>query len=1049
MNLTNQLHPSDIFKYVNVRKAKSVNIEGGIDNLGFTPYSGVPTSLYTPIPSGSNYLYADLSSLQSQPFETVDILSKVQNFNSNGNYLSNETMVLDAFPELVKMMKYLDSFGDAVNPSRLLQKTDEWFNGSVQNFVSSNNFNLYCIHLWDNLLSDILEPGKELKITLLCKLLGVTNILRTYIKYPERKFTSKVIMELYHAQPLIPKWLLKNMILDLTKADADVNSQTTNAQANNIRERLTTKYVLNEKAIAALNGLLESNRNTNKAINEQIQSEIAPILSDSNLTEEQKYSQIKVIYDANPVTPFYQLTQENIDSLDEQIRNHIESYTRLSQGVDINEIINQAIDFSQSYTSQLGLSLLSTSGYLADSVIQIENSDCLGYDDKPCSSYKDGETKAFNSRGSFVSAVVFGDLLLTKQQLLKYDLGEVAHIETILKGQSKERIHRRLDREETTTSYEKESENELERDTQSTERFSMEKEASNVLNTDFHIEAGINVSATYGPVSASAYVNGGYSSSSQTANSNASSFSKDVMNRTLQRVKDKVRESKSVHILKEIEETNHHVLANATDAHINGVYRWVDKFYMNSIVNYGKRMMLEFNIAEPANFYIFRSFQQSKADAKIKPIHPSKALENYTNPTSGLSNHRVLTRSNYTYWTSLYNVTNIESCPSEFMTYSDAVYSSTAESRVFTKTFNIIDERYNFFEIINRGHQLGDAAGNHYFVGSIVFGHLIFDVDSGTGVNFTKQIAVALLAVNGGWVLNLIFHCKLSAEAFEKWQISTYAAIMESYERQLSEYNEWLNNQKAEMRISGNNPSINRSIEKTELKKRCIEMYTGQRFESNDAAVDGIFNLSGYPEVLFNESIREGNIAKFLEHAFEWNNMTYVFYDYFYARKKKWLRLNTLTDTSDPLFEKFLRSGMARVNVPVRPGFERMVLMFHALSNWISSYGCSWDFNPEVLGMFSLDNEFLPGIEDDTYISIAQELQEAADLNDYGTIVKDPTTGEVTYTNIIDAYIQKVPTNLVYLANIDSAGNPIPAGELPDNTGDSNIQDVMSLFDLD
>jgi hypothetical protein len=45
--------------------------------------------------------------------------------------------------------------------------------------------------------------------------------------------------------------------------------------------------------------------------------------------------------------------------------------------------------------------------------------------------------------------------------------------------------------------------------------------------------------------------------------------------------------------------------------------------------------------------------------------------------------------------------------------------------------------------------------------------------------------------------------------------------------------------------------------------------------------------------------------------------------------------------------------------------------------------------------------------------------------------------------------IRKVPTNLVYLANIDAAGAPIGTGDLPDNSANTEMQDVMNLFDLD
>ena len=50
----------------------------------------------------------------------------------------------------------------------------------------------------------------------------------------------------------------------------------------------------------------------------------------------------------------------------------------------------------------------------------------------------------------------------------------------------------------------------------------------------------------------------------------------------------------------EVEVINEHEFDNkGGSGHVNGIYRWVDKFYEAQIVNYGKRTMLEFIIPDP------------------------------------------------------------------------------------------------------------------------------------------------------------------------------------------------------------------------------------------------------------------------------------------------------------------------------------------------------------------------------------------------------------------------------------------------------------------
>jgi hypothetical protein len=86
---------------------------------------------------------------------------------------------------------------------------------------------------------------------------------------------------------------------------------------------------------------------------------------------------------------------------------------------------------------------------------------------------------------------------VVKQKLLAYVPGEVAHIENVLKGEYKDRKHRVLDRAETTVFTSDEESQETERDTQSTERFELKKEAEKVIKEDMSVQAGVTVTGAY------------------------------------------------------------------------------------------------------------------------------------------------------------------------------------------------------------------------------------------------------------------------------------------------------------------------------------------------------------------------------------------------------------------------------------------------------------------------------------------------------------------------------------------------------------------------
>ena len=97
--------------------------------------------------------------------------------------------------------------------------------------------------------------------------------------------------------------------------------------------------------------------------------------------------------------------------------------------------------------------------------------------------------------------------------------------------------------------------------------------------------------------------------------------------------------------------------------------------------------------------------------------------------------------------------------------------------------------------------------------------------------------------------------------------------------------------------------------------------------------------------------------VKFLEQAFEWDLMSYNFYPFYWAYKEKWLQLYNVDESDDAIFRAFLQSGMARVILTIRPGFEEAV-------NWFMATGQVWNGGQ------------VPTMDDELFISIVDELRE-------------------------------------------------------------------------
>jgi hypothetical protein len=176
--------------------------------------------------------------------------------------------------------------------------------------------------------------------------------------------------------------------------------------------------------------------------------------------------------------------------------------------------------------------------------------------------------------------------------------------------------------------------------------------------------------------------------------------------------------------------------------------------------------------------------------------------------------------------------------------------------------------------------------------------------------------------------------------------------MMDAYQKQLAQYQsdnndyqEKLANYEAQKRsgIKGLNPKTNDDIIKAELKKHCITMMARQfdsdpsddfnldavRALSRQAAKDGTTETVDIPAIDIDEARREGTIIQFLEQAFEWAQITYILYPYFWATMpQRWLEAQQYYQEIDPLFAKFLQAGSARVLIAVAPAYETAVMHY-------------------------------------------------------------------------------------------------------------------------
>jgi hypothetical protein len=230
-----------------------------------------------------------------------------------------------------------------------------------------------------------------------------------------------------------------------------------------------------------------------------------------------------------------------------------------------------------------------------------------------------------------IKPIGIGDLKVVKQWLLGYKAGEISHIHNIMAGEVKNRTHRHLEKTEEVFSFSTESSSQTQTESQTTDQFETKKEAERVVKTDINIGTNANFSYNGGGITTSVGANFAYASSNQDTQRSAANYARDVMDKAVTNIQYRSSQTRSTTKIFETEETNKHSFTNTEKGatNISGIYRWLDKKYKAQLYNYGKRLMFEFVVPEPAAFYMMSKLKAAEFDINVPqkpPIPECEAL---------------------------------------------------------------------------------------------------------------------------------------------------------------------------------------------------------------------------------------------------------------------------------------------------------------------------------------------------------------------------------------------------------------------------------------
>lgn len=619
-------------------------------------------------------------------------------------------------------------------------------------------------------------------------------------------------------------------------------------------------------------------------------------------------------------------------------------------------------------------------------------------------------------------------LMVVKQHVKRYEPAEIAHIENVLSGEEKARHHKVLTRTEETFSTTSETTTETEESLDTTERFELEKETEKVFERETELGAELSLSGKYGPtVSFDSNFSAGQTTSQSNSASQASTFARETVERSRERVVAKVTTARENKLIREIVHSNDHSQSNKGEEHRVGIYQFVDKVYESQVFDYGRRQMFDFMLPEPASFYWF--------------LRQSKALESDENAPRKLEemdiqSARDITRHNYLNLAAAYGVTDLPEPPTIKTTrrvrlahnngsVSDSTVHKSGVSaeldippgyvpiRIHPTILATSDETLhltlhvggtilNFakadFEEVSVGgehkrYTISSPAGFWIITPqselmSVGEEKLYFDVYAYESANYSIQIEIEFYAS----------YDQVEGEHFviTKWQKEVHGLLTEAYRDALYLWRQDRAVAQAALAATmrdttdfGAPPAAVNKMISDELKKHAIAI-----IRASHLGEDATGHSGKPPKFSITDALLDGEEVRFLEHAFEWGQMQYVFYPYYWARPlddcSGWTD-RALSQNPSFTMEEFLKAGYARVVVPVREGFDRAVSYFIE--------------NGEVFS-----GEGQPDVTNPLYISIVDEIRERTQAGKDEIAVDEPWETRLPTSAVIVRRQETLPT---------------------------------------
>jgi hypothetical protein len=529
------------------------------------------------------------------------------------------------------------------------------------------------------------------------------------------------------------------------------------------------------------------------------------------------------------------------------------------------------------------------------------------------------------------------DLLELRDWTHRYKAGDLAYIENIAAGETRSRDHemkrtRELFSETEITHRQSET-----RDLQVTDRASLKREIERQREMSVETEASAtgsyNAAVYKGSISATASFAGSASDAVRQAQENAI----ETVRKAVSEIEKETRTKRSEKITTEETEKNVHAFTNTTDEALVTKYFWVTKECRAQLYSYGKQMVAEFIVPEPARLYERLAHERREAQIAER-IKKPRGVKPPVDLTA-----KDLNEKNYEQLCEEWGVKDPPAWPPPTKQISDSEvdewdrdgagisldtlrYDIPAGYEAIAMDLGIV--RLEFMSDKNpRKIELYGPDTLYAVAGGTPKSHVDFNPHL-TGHHEVRIEASHTTLVDVWVTMSLV----RQPGVLETWQKTVFRLLWAEIEKAMAPWDDYekvyreLRRELIEAEQS-RHPFFNREIERTELKRAVIYLMC-QDFSVNGAMIRKA-EPCGFPEIDRTATDEKGYDWYFWDRLIDWKRMAYAFFDYFWNPMCDWPQRFD-PDEPDALFKAFLRAGYARVLVPVSPAMHKDFLWYLA-----------------------------------------------------------------------------------------------------------------------